>query len=419
MQAVLLAAGESKRFFPYNLKHKCLITVAGDPIIVHTIRAIKRAGITDIIIAVGNDTDFQEVLGNGKRLGVKIRYVVYKDAAGGGETLLKAAHLIDSDFYLINSNHVECDALIKSLDKKRKSNRDAILLAREVASEKHFGVLKVEGDRVLSLVEKPRERSGLSNLRVIGVYFLNKDFIDVLKKEKSHHYSLESAIDTFAKMNRVKVVIEAGEVLSLKYPWDLLNVKNYILKRFTKSISKKASISPKALISGNVMIEEGATVSEFAVIKGPAYIGKNSFVGSNSLVRNGSSLEENSVVGGYMEVKNSLIMKNSKTHSGHFEDSILGEDARVGALFTSANVRLDRKNVICHAGGEEVDSGLRDLGVIIGSSSHLGVRVSTMPGVIIGNHTNIGPSTTVIHNVDSDTSYYTKFAEVIEKKSKH
>ncbi len=415
MQALLLSAGASSRFFPFNLKHKSLVKIAGEEIIVHTIRAIKRYGITDIVIAVSNKTDFQQVLQNGKKYGVKIRYIIYPEAEGAGETVLRAASLIDSDFFLVNSNNVGFDLLAAKIDTKRKTNSEIVLLGRESTGASHLGILKTEGDRVIELVEKPVSTKGLPNLRVVGVYFLNQEFIKILKKEKKDHYSLESAINSFAKLGKVKYAV-VTEYFSLKYPWDLLSLKNYILGKLTRSISSKANISKHAIIEGNVVIESGATILENAVIKGPAYIGKDAFIGSNTLVREASDIEEGSVVGGYMEVKNSLIMSSSKTHSGHFEDSIMGENSRLGALFTSANVKLDRKNIESVVKGKKIDTNFRSLGAIIGSDVRIGVRVSTMPGVIIGNKVNIGPSTTVMKNIDSDTTYYTKFKEVVEKR---
>jgi bifunctional UDP-N-acetylglucosamine pyrophosphorylase/glucosamine-1-phosphate N-acetyltransferase len=116
-----------------------------------------------------------------------------------------------------------------------------------------------------------------------------------------------------------------------------------------------------------------------------------------------------------MEVKNSLIGGSTKTHSGFIGDSIIGENARIGAIFGSANVRLDRTNVKSVVKGEKVDTGNRSLGVIIGENTVVGERATTMPGVIIGNNVRIGPSTTVMQNVDSDVTFYTEFAGFVEK----
>ncbi len=416
MQAVILAGGASSRFFPLNTFPKSLVKIAGEPIIVHTIRAIKRSGINDIVLLTGRENYFKEILGNGKRHGVKITYAVIPAPTGMGDGLLRCSEFIKSDFFLVNPQHVEFDTLKKVIDEKRFTNSEIILLATNNVEGKHFGHLKVEGDRVIRVVEKPKSTKGLSNLRIIGTYFLNQDFIKILKKTPHEHYSFETALDTAAKSAHVRVAISNTGALSLKYPWELLDIKNYILGKLSRSISKKATVSKDALIMGNVVIEEGAVVSERATIKGPAYIGRNVSIGSNTLIRDGSDIEEGAKIGAYMEVKNSLIGDASSTHSGFIGDSVIGQRTKIGALFGTANVRLDRKNVLANVKSEKVDTARRSLGAIIGSFCMVGERVSTMPGVIIGNNVNIGPSTVVMKNIDSDTIYYTKFAETVEKK---
>ncbi|HVT00857.1 MAG TPA: sugar phosphate nucleotidyltransferase [Patescibacteria group bacterium] len=415
MQALLLAAGKSGRFFPYNTNHKCAISLLGDPIIVHTIRAVKRAGINDIVLVVSPNSIFPELLGNGKKYGVKIKYAVQEEATGMGDAILAAEKELTDDFFLLNSYHVDFPELKAELDKKRGTNKNIVLLVKEQEDVSSYGVISYEKDNVTGLVEKPKIGSEPSKLVVKGVYFIPVDFLKDLKNAKKHHDSLEITIDEYAKMGRVKFVKTERALVTLKYPWDLLTFKDFLLKRITRKISKSANISKDSIIDGAVVVGEGATVSERATIKGPAYIGKNSFVGSNTLLRNGVVLEEKAVIGGFIEVKNVIIFTGAKTHSGVLEDSIIGENSRLGAGFTSANVRLDRKNVSVDILGKKVDSGLRDLGVIMGERVMLGARITTMPGTIIGNNVNIGPGTTVMENIDSNTTYYTEFKKIIKK----
>jgi len=415
MQAVILAGGESSRFFPFNLKPKPLLTIAGEPIISHTIRSIKRSGITDIVLLTGPNRDFQDKLGTGKKLGVKITYASIAKPTGMGEALLVCAKHIKSDFFLVNPQHVGFDLLKKSIDEVR-TNREAVLLGKEQPIGKQYGMLKIDGNRVLEVVEKPKSAKGLSNYRIVGVYFLNQEFISLLKKIKTSHYSFEDALNEFAKLGKVRLAKASQDPVTLKFPWDVLGVKDFVLNKMPRSISKKATIAKSAIITGNVVIEEGAKIDENALIKGPVYIGKNVYIGSNTLIRSSVSIEEGAKIGAYMEIKNSLVGSSSSTHSGFLGDSVVGEETKIGALFGTANVRLDRGNVKSVVKQEKVDTTRRSLGVMIGSHVRIGERVSTMPGVIIGNNSTIGPSTTVMENVPSDVIYYSKFESIVKKQ---
>ncbi len=301
------------------------------------------------------------------------------------------------------------------LSKKKKA--DAVLLGRRQEKLGKYGVLKLKGDKVLDLIEKPVKGKEPSDTRLIGIYFFSKSFLETLGKMPDEHYSLEKAISTFVKENDVRIVITRKEAPSLKYAWDLLELKNYLLTSVSgRKISKKAKISKMASITGNVVIEDGVAVMEGAKVKGPCFIGKNSVIGNNVVLRNGTCIEENCVIGANMEVKNSLIMKNTKVHSGFIGDSIVGENVRIGAGFHSANKRIDRQNIpVVSPDGVKINTGLNILGAIIGNGVRMGIRVSTMPGVMIGKNSIIGPATNVLNNVPSDTKYYAKFKEIVEK----
>ena len=277
-------------------------------------------------------------------------------------------------------------------------------------------MLKVEKDRVLGLVEKPQKGKEPSSLRLIGIYLFSKDFLKILKETGRDHYRLEKAIDRLCGDFLVSFVETQNEVPSLKYSWDLLEMKNALFKIAKKSIKRSAKIAESAEIAGNAVIEDGAIVIEGAKIKGPCFIGRNSIIGNNVVLRGGTDIEENCVIGANMEIKNSLIMSGTKTHSGYIGDSIVGQNCRIGADFSTANVRLDRGKIKVKVNEEEVKTGLRRLGVITGNNGRIGIKSSTMPGVIIGNNSLIGPSTVVLKNVPDSTKYYTKFQEVIEKK---
>lgn len=413
MQAVIIAAGKSSRFYPFDENHKSLFKILGKPLISHTTSKIAEAGIRDLIIVVGNNSKIPDVLGDGKDFNTNIKYLVQKEPMGAADALLLAKNYIKDDFFLIHPHRVDFLEYASSLlEKKKKSN--IVLLAEESGEARKFGFVDVKGDRVHGIVEKPKALKK-EKLRVVGIYLFNKAFLEVLKNIKGENV-LEDAITVSAKKFTVSFIKSRINPPTLKYPWDLFDIKDYLFSSLKTNISKNAKVSEKAKITGEVVIEDGAEISENAIIRGPVFVGKNSFIGTGSLLRNDCDIEGNVKIGAFMEIKNSIIGTNSTTHSGYIGDSLIGENTKIGSSFDTQNVRLDRASVKVVVGNEKIDSGRKYLGAIIGNNVIVGGRVSVMPGIVVGSNTTIGPGTTVMKNIEENSLYYTKFKEIISKK---
>ncbi|MDO8621245.1 MAG: sugar phosphate nucleotidyltransferase [Candidatus Levybacteria bacterium] len=418
MQAVILAAGQSSRMYPFeNEIHKSMIRIMGKPILYYTIEALKRSKIFDLIIVTSGKSKTEQYFGDGKKLGVSIQYVFQEKPEGAGDALLLAGKYITGDFFLLNASHVEIDTLTEDLLNAKDKDTQAVLLARKKTTGVIQGVLKFKGRKVEEIVEKPKIGEEPSSMCVVGVYLFEKEFLKALNNTPKEHYQLEKAISSYAKNNSVVFLKTSKETVTLRYPWDLLGIKNYLFKSLRRSISVKSKIAKTAEIIGEVMIQDNVIIMEGVRIKGPCFIGKGTVVGNNALLRNGVNIGENCLVGSFMEVKNTIIMDESTTHSGFIGDSVIGEKCKIAAQFCTGNVRLDRGIIKTVVKGESIETGVKFLGVFVGAGSNIGIKVSAMPGIIIGRNATIGPSTVVMKNVPSDTKYYTKFQEIISKKN--
>jgi len=419
MQAILLAAGEASRMRPLsNNIHKSMIKLLGKPLLEHALEKLKNKNIADFVIVVGKNDNIENYFGDGKKFGVSIKYVIQEKAEGAGNAILLAKNLLQENFILLNAYHVEVDRFLDKLITSKTPDKDGMLLVKQKEDVWNYGVIETDGEKVRGIVEKPGKGHNLSNLCIVGVYLLSKAFIKTLEETPSEHYQLEKALDVFAKTHTVGFMETSEVTLALKFPWDLLTVKNYLLSNLKNHVAGHAKIASSAQLIGEVYVEEGATIMENAVIKGPCYIGKNAFVGTNSILRDGVDVEENSVVGANMEIKNTLLSEGSKTHSGFLGDSLVGKNCRLGAGFNSANVRIDRETVKSTVKGEKVDTGLKSFGVVIGDNARIGIKSSTMPGVIIGENVTVGSGTMVMNNIADGVRYYTKFQEVVTKNEK-
>lgn len=416
--AIILAAGESSRMYPFdNGIHKSMIKIMGKPILYYTIEALKNSGIVNLVIVTDGKSKAEDYFGNGRSFGVSIKYVIQEKPEGAGDALLLAAKHITGDFLLANASHVEADILVRDVLKAKTKDVKAVLLAKKKTNGVMQGVLRFTGSKVKDVVEKPKIGEEPSDVGVVGIYLFQKDFLETLKKTPKEHYQLEAAISSYAKKNNVIFVKTHKETVSLKYPWDLLNIKNYLFRKLKRYISSKAKIAKSAELIGEVFVDDEVSIMENAVIKGPCYLGKNAYVGNNAILRGGVDVGENAVAGANIEIKNSILMQDSTTHSGYIGDSVIGKNCKIAAGFLTANVRLDRENVRTVVKGEKIDTRFKMLGVMIGDNSNMGIKVTVMPGIIVGKNVTVGSNTTVMSNIQDNTKYYTKFKEIIDKKN--
>lgn len=389
-----------------------MVCIMGKTILEHTLLAVKQAGIDSVVIVVGERDEISEAIGDGSRLGLQITYVRHIGAKGGGAALLDAKDLLEERFFLINPYRVDFGKFAQVMQDLQTSSETVVLLTKKPTSTA-FGLAEINETKVTGIVEKP-ERILDNQLHIIGIYLLNKSFVQTLLETPLEHYHLEKALDTYAKKGLMTFLKTTEDTVSLKYAWDLFSIKDYLLGTVQSYVAPTAEVSSHAVIQGNVYIDEKAKIMEGAVIKGPAYIGKDAIVGTDAILRNGVDLEEGVVIGARLEIKNTLVMKHTTTHSGFIGDSIVGASAKIAAYICTANARLDRLPVTTLVKGEKVSSGLKHLGAIIGNNTNIGIRVSLMPGVIIGEGSIIGPSTTVMKNVAPHVKYYTRFQEIVE-----
>lgn len=409
-QAVILAAGESSRFWPLNQRHKSLLKIMGRPLIWYTIESLKKAGIKDIIIVQGPKKDVEEELGN-YNLGTDIKYVIQPQAKGMGNAVLRAENLITGPFFVLHAHKVNAGDYTKPMiEKFKESKAELVFLGIKTDRPWLYGMLKLEGDKVKGLIEKPEKGQEPSDIKAVGIYLLSPKLFEYYKKIPEHQYAFEDALNLYAKENEARLVMVEKEPTSYKYPWHLFEITKSLMSQCLKpQIAKSSKISKNVVIEGNVYIGENARIYEGAVIKGPCYLGKNCIIGNNSLVREYTNLENNCLIGAFAEVARSIFQEDAHVHSGFFGDSIFGKGCRLGAGTVVANIRIDRGEVRSVVKGEKIGTGLDSLGVIMGENTKVGINCSLMPGVLIGSNVAIGPNSIVFENIEDNVTFYTEF----------
>ncbi|MFA5026214.1 MAG: sugar phosphate nucleotidyltransferase, partial [Candidatus Shapirobacteria bacterium] len=410
VQAVILAAGECSRFEPFNSRnqHKSAFVLLDKPIIAWTVEALIRAGIQKIeIIKSPNDDSISQSLSIYQNK-VKINFHDQKEPLGMGNAIISALPSLDDQFILLNSQQLNIDQHLKLyFNNQQKYLNSMVMFCQDTEEPQKYGILGLNGDQVTKIVEKPVDLTGLSNQRILGIYLLTKKFVEFMNQTPVSEYQFELSLDQYLKNNSIKAIKTPELSLSLKYAWDLFPIASHLIEKLTDGkqiIHPQTKIHPTAIITGPVIIEEGAEIYEYSLIQGPVYIGKRTVVGSYSKIRKESVMEEGSQIENSVELKHSLIGKNSHVHSGFVGDSIIGQECRIGADFVTANRRHDRANIKFLIKEKVVDCNSSFMGALIGDNVKIGIHSGTNPGVIIQSDSQILPGSIVPSHPPVDTT---------------
>lgn len=196
-----------------------------------------------------------------------------------------------------------------------------------------------------------------------------------------------------------------------EYPWEVLpKIKDFIMQ-----LGEKLDASEYNKIGENVWIAKDAKVAPTAYINGPAIIGKGAEVRHCAFIRGNAIVGENAVVGNSTELKNVILFNNVQVpHYNYVGDSILGYKSHMGAGSITSNVKSDKKLVVVKNGEEQIETGLKKFGAMLGDNVEVGCGSILNPGSVIGRNTNIYPLSSV-RGVVKENSIYKKQGEIVEK----
>lgn len=188
IKGIILAGGTGSRLLPLTkVTNKHLLPIYNRPMIYYPIEMLKSAGIKEIMVVTGtyHAGDIFSLLGSGKDFGVKFTYRVQDEAGGIPQAISLAEDFVGDDkFISINGDNIIFESLKPFADEFEKSNAGMqILLYRGTEEEaKKSGVAVCEGKKVTRVIEKPQQPP--SNNIIIGIYFMESDVFDVIKKLK-------------------------------------------------------------------------------------------------------------------------------------------------------------------------------------------------------------------------------------------
>ena len=170
MKAWILSAGEGTRMRPLTANlPKPLLPVAGKPFLAHTVEALRDAGIAELAVLIGwQGRRVKEYFGRGDAFGVKLSYEEQAERLGTAHAIGMAREHVAGDFLSVNGDVVFSAKAVRGLLEFHKRMKGPVMAVAQVENPAAFGVVELDGDRVVRLVEKPKDPP--SDLALVGVY---------------------------------------------------------------------------------------------------------------------------------------------------------------------------------------------------------------------------------------------------------
>lgn len=345
MKALILIGGMGTRLRPLTCeKPKPLLPICNKPFLEYQFQLIRKHGIREVILCVAYlSHEFENYFGNGKKWGLKIRYVHEKKPLGTGGAIRNASRHIDEPVVIFNGD-IMTDIDLTAMMRYHKAKKSFVTMAlSRVKDPTLFGLVETgKSGLIESFVEKPSWDEVTCNTINAGVYIFDPKAVNMIPK--GVNFSVERGL--FPELLNQKYpfygYISQGYWLDIgtmdKYlqaNFDLLSgqihlkphgrkIGQHILAGKNIKIGKHVSITGKVLLGNNVRI------SDFVQFNGNVCVGNNVSIGtgssiSDSIILNGSTINEGTRMDRALVGEKCLIEANAQLNP----NTVLGNNTLI------------------------------------------------------------------------------------------
>ncbi|MGE5407221.1 MAG: glucose-1-phosphate thymidylyltransferase [Syntrophothermus sp.] len=332
LKGLILSGGAGTRLRPItHTSAKQLVPVANKPVLFYGIEALVEAGVTEIGIIIAPETgdEIREAAGDGSVFGARITYIVQDRPAGLAHAVLTAKDFIGgSPFVMYLGDNLLRDGLRGLVATFEQDEPDALILLTPVEDPSSYGVAELEGERIVRLIEKPKEPP--SNLALVGVYLFSPLIFaaaEALEPSWRGEYEITEAIQRLIDDGRrVQSEVVRGWWKDTGQLADMLEANRLVLEEIETRI--EGEVDEDSRVEGRVVLEPGAALIR-SVVRGPAVIGAGARI-EDAYIGPYTSIGDRVEVA-RAEVEHSIILADSTvTDLGtRLEASLLGREVRL------------------------------------------------------------------------------------------
>ena len=196
---------------------------------------------------------------------------------------------------------------------------------------------------------------------------------------------------TIQELFDLRHTMAAAYLAVFSYPWQALAGISDLIRQLGSELG-----SDYEQRAPEVWVHKTAVVAPTAYLGGPCIIGAATEVRHGAFIRGSALVGENCVVGNSVELKNVILFDNVQTpHYNYVGDSILGYRSHMGAGSITSNVKSDKTPVVIRCGEEQMDTGRKKVGAMLGDYVEVGCNSVLNPGTVIGRGSHVYPLSSV------------------------
>lgn len=204
MKGIILAGGLGTRLYPITkIISKQLLLVYDKPLIYYPLSILMLANIREILVISDKENieKFKILLRDGSHIGIKIEYAIQEKPRGIAEAILIGENFIGDEFALIlGDNLIYGHGLPEIL----RNTKPPSIFLYYVNDPKRYGIAQIKDNKIISIEEKPENPK--SNLAIIGLYYLDKYAIEIvksLKPSKRNELEIVDVLNVYLKENKL------------------------------------------------------------------------------------------------------------------------------------------------------------------------------------------------------------------------
>lgn len=206
---------------------------------------------------------------------------------------------------------------------------------------------------------------------------------------------------TIQELFDLRHTMAAAYLAVFSYPWQALAGISDLIRQLGSELG-----SDYEQRAPEVWVHKTAVVAPTAYLGGPCIIGAATEVRHGAFIRGSALVGENCVVGNSVELKNVILFDNVQTpHYNYVGDSILGYRSHMGAGSITSNVKSDKTPVVIRCGEEQMDTGRKKVGAMLGDYVEVGCNSVLNPGTVIGRGSHVYPLSSVRGTVPANSIF--------------